>query len=132
MYNETNFSDRSNTGILLPGIQIYLSLSATLMLVMVCPSLNDKLKEERDLIYKCIVNHLGGKQLNVFERLDFLKDMLDRLLVNIEGWRLNHLNNLQVWRAEHFIFSSLDDFEQVKSLIDDCPELVGGPRSVVL
>lgn len=132
MYNETEFADRSNTGIALLGIQIYLPLSATLMLAMICPSLNDKLKEERDLIYKDIVNNIGGEHLNVFERLDFIKDMLDRRLVNIEDWRLNHLNNLQVWRAEHFIFSSLDDFERVKNLIDDCPELVGGPRSVVL
>ncbi|MBP2850466.1 DUF4238 domain-containing protein [Dickeya oryzae] len=131
MYNETEFADRSNTGIALPGIQIYLPLSTTLMLAMVCPSLNHKLKEERNLIYKCIVNHLGGMQLNVFERLDFLKSMLDRRLVNIEDWRLKHLNNLQVWRAEHFIFSPLDDFERVKSLINDCPELVGGPRSIV-
>lgn len=131
MYNETDFAGRSNTGIALPGIQIYLPLSATLMLAMVCPSLQDKLKEERDLIYKLIVNHIGGEQFNVFERLDFLKDMLDRRLVNIEDWRLNHLNNLQVWRAEHFIFSSLDDFDRVKNLIDDCPELGGGPRSVV-
>ena len=132
MYNETEFADRSNTGIALLGIQIYLPLSATLMLAMVCPSLNDKLKEERDLLYKCIVNNLGGQQINIFERLDFLKDMLDRRLVNIEDWRLNHLNNLQVWRAEHFIFSSLDDFDRVKNLIDDCPELIGGPRSVIL
>ncbi len=131
MYNEADFDDRSNTGIALLGIQIYLPLSATLMLAMVCPSLHDKLKEERDLIYKLIVNNIGGKQLNVFERLDFLKDMLDRRLVNIEDWRLIHLNNLQVWRAEHFIFSSLDDFDRVKNLIDECPELVGGPRSVV-
>lgn len=131
MYNETEFADRGNTGIALPGIQIYLPLSETLVLAMVCPSLNDKLREERDLIYKYIVSHRGGEELNVFERLDFLKDMLDKRLVNIEDWRLNHLNNLQVWRAEHFIFSSLDNFSRVKNLIDDCPELVGGPRSVV-
>jgi hypothetical protein len=131
MYNETEFTDRSNTGIALPGIQIYLPLSTTLVLAMVCPSLNDKLREERDLIYKYIVNHRGGEQLNVFERLNFLKDILDRRLVNIEGWRLNHLNNLQVWRAEQFVFSSLDDFDRVKNILDDCPELVGGPRSVV-
>jgi hypothetical protein len=131
MYNETEFSDRSNTGIALPGIQIYLPLSTTLVLAMVCPSLNDKLREERDLIYKYFVSHRSGEQLNVFERLSFLKDILDRRLVNIEGWRLSHLNNLQVWRAEQFIFSSLDDFERVRNLIDDCPELVDGPRSAV-
>lgn len=131
MYNETEFADRSNTGIALPGIQIYLPLSATLMLAMVCPSLNDKLREERAMIYKYIVSHRGGEPLNVFERLSFLKNVLDRRLVNIEDWRLEHLNNLQAWRAEQFIFSSIEDFDRVKKLINDCPELAGGPRSVV-
>lgn len=131
MYNEKEFTDRSNTGIALPGIQIYLPLSTTLVLAMVCPSLNDKLREERELIYKYIVSHRGGEQSNVFQRLSFLKDILDNRLVSIEDWRLNHLNNLQVWRAEQFIFSSIEDFERVKNLIDDCPELVDGPRSVV-
>lgn len=131
MYNDTKFADRSNTGIALPGIQIYLPLSTTLMLAMVCPSLNDKLREERDLIYNHIVTHRGGGSLNVFERLNFLKNLLDRRLVNIEDWRLEHLNNLQLWRAEQFIFSSLEDFDRLKKLINDCPELSGGPRSVV-
>nr|WP_129954459.1 DUF4238 domain-containing protein [Rahnella sp. RFA10(1/100)] len=131
LYNENKFSDRSNTGIALKGIQIYIPLSSTLMLAMVCPSLNDVLSEERKFIYKCIVNNIGGKDLKIFERLDFLKCLLDKRLVNIEEWRLTHLNNLQVWRAEQFIFSQKDDFEHIGKLLDECPELTCGPRSIV-
>ncbi|MCM2446228.1 DUF4238 domain-containing protein [Rahnella sp. CG8] len=131
LYNETEFSDRSNTGIALKGIQIYLPLSATLMLAMVCPSLNDVLREGRELIYKFILNNVSSRGLNIFERLDFLKCLLDKRLVNIEEWRRTHLNNLQVWRAEQFIFSQKDDFERIGALLDECPELTCGPRSTV-
>ncbi|RKR64949.1 uncharacterized protein DUF4238 [Yokenella regensburgei] len=132
MYNDTNFKDRSNTGIALVGVQIYLPLSPTLTIAMVCPSLKKPLLDERDFIYKCITNKIGGSDLNIFDRLDFLKSILDTRLVKIEDWRLNHLNNLQLWRAEQFIFSQKDDFERIKILVDDHAELSRGPRSVVI
>lgn len=131
LYNDIDFGYWSNTGIALQGIQIYLPISSTLTLAMICPSIFQKLREEREFIYKCIVNKIGGKQLNVFERLDFLKSMLDTRQVHVEDWRLRHLNNLQLWRSERFIFSSLNEFEQDMKLLEDCPELIFGPRSTV-
>jgi hypothetical protein len=98
----------SNTGFACPGMQVYMPLSPTLTLCLLCDTLISELRELRD------------SSLSPVPILDAL-DSRDTVPVLSET--VMHQNSLQVAQSTRFLFSSTGDFSLVEEMLTTNPEL---------
>lgn len=132
-----------NLGFTVPGIQIYLPLSAELMLAAWCPSIMGKIKEQ----HRQHKNELAGAMLSPRmmhlaepEKMAVLIEKLRPLTMVVEG-RIRHFeegtptlltaenmdfqNSLQVSNASEHIICKQGDFALAKRFMNDNPHHKG-------
>ena len=99
LFNRNRHPFLSTLGLRVPGIQIYLPLSRTLCLAFLCPTIKLPLR------IRLFGGTLGLRPANV-----------------------EHLNSLQVFNAEQYVYSQRDDFALVRKMLQKLPEVKRGPR----
>jgi len=128
--NSLQSEGRGNIGFAVEGVEVYMPISDTLCLYLICPSYVDKLM----LYYK------------KFKRKDFIKKIFfqPRVQMDEEIRRIYHSiikgsaydidkegvvrqNSLQIINSSRFIFSPINDFKLVKDIIKKNPRYKKGP-----
>lgn len=141
LYNSINMGVRSNLGIALEGIEIYIPLSSTITLGLICPSIAKlKTQQAAEISNKPkivdVFNKLDASQKRLFldsagqtevEFLQAVKNLNsciemaesfeDGSSYLIQDKELKHLNSLQVAQSERYVFSTIDDFEVVEKML---------------
>tara|TARA_R110002049_G_scaffold133887_1_gene293269 strand:+ start:65 stop:979 length:915 start_codon:yes stop_codon:yes gene_type:complete len=97
-----------NNGIASEGIQIYLPLSADLILCMLCPTLITPFREQ---------------QKELTEPIPILTAIDTGRAFVIPAECVTYCNSLQVAYSERFVFSCNDDFSLAKGMLSTNPEL---------
>ncbi|MBJ9201384.1 DUF4238 domain-containing protein [Citrobacter freundii] len=131
--NSNDFGPYGNIGLAVPGIQIYLPLSSTLMLAIYCPSIRQqKIRLKQELLYN-IVNapHLIPAHSCPFDNLKYLNRFTDYLLMPLTEKHVMHYNALQVEYAEQYVFCGENEFSLVERMLADNDRFRTGPRFTV-
>ena len=119
---------RGNLGLMTPGIEIYLPLSATRALAMWCPTLID-------LVHRGALSLTGGQRAGHLPHPEGVVALSDSLLrgkpVHYSVANVENFNSLQVAWSERYIFSTLNDFHLAQAMLGETPTLKQGPRSKV-
>ncbi len=100
-FNRNQHPSLSTLGLRALGIEIYLPLSSTLCLGFLCPTINLPFR----------IRLFGGT-------------------LKLRPANVEHLNSLQVFNAEQFVYSQRDDFTLVREMLQQVPEVKRGPRLV--
>lgn len=129
LQNMYDFSPRGNLGLAVKGIEIYLPISSTLTLGMLCPSY----KANLHAIYQ---SNAFLRSLGIPEVLPpkGTKDCIDEFMKGIETGavvstvkeNVVNLNSLQIAYSSRFIYASTDDFDLVRDMIKEDPRLKEG------
>ncbi len=107
---------RGNLGIKCEGIEVYLPISPTLTLLLLC----EKMAAAKWLT---AVSEMDVQGLHAMEAGTPIRLRRDNVI---------HLNSLQVQQAERFVYSQRDEFALAKEMMGAHPELRQGPRSEVM
>lgn len=119
IHNKLNPSSaRGALGLSVPGIEIYLPLSPTLVLALYGPVILEMMK--REMAAKSVKGN--GHAAEQLEQLESGK-ALNLLPENVEN-----MNSLQIAFSERFVFSSSNDFRLATEMIVESPDIVAGPR----
>ncbi|MGO2019070.1 DUF4238 domain-containing protein [Psychrobacter sp.] len=141
LYNSINMGLYGNLGITLEGIEIYIPLSSTITLGLICPSIS-KLKAQQAAEISSrpkildVFNQLNASQKklvldkanqteteflqavkNLNSCIEMAKSFEDGTSYLIQDEKLKHLNSLQVAQSERYVFSGIDDFEVVQKML---------------
>jgi hypothetical protein len=138
IHNETqNTGPYSNMGLASLGIQIYLPLSADLLLCLWCPSLREKMeircdKQKRDLsslilsplfvsvkdgaLFQRQIEQMRSQRLDIEERLQYFNDGKP-IPYSIDNIDFN--NSLQVSQAKEHLICKNSDFELARRHVKD-------------
>ena len=142
LYNSINMGVYGNLGIALEGIEIYIPLSSTITLGLICPSVA-KLKTQESVkilnkpnVIVDLFNALDASQKklvlddagqteteflqavkNLNSCIEMAESFEDGSSYLIQDEKLKHLNSLQVAQSERYVFSTIDDFEVVQKMI---------------
>lgn len=108
-----------NNGLACPGIQVYMPLSPSLTLSMICETLITPFRELKKLGMD------ASQPLALLDAIDSRKPLV------IKPEVVTHLNSLQVVDATRFLFSSTGDFSLADEMLNENPELAK-PRQVVV
>ncbi len=131
--NRNDFGPYGNIGLAVPGIQIYLPLSSTLMLVIYCPSIREKKIRLKQVILHNLVNalYLIPAHSRPFDKLKYLNRFTDYLLMPLTEKHVMHYNALQVEYAEQYVFCGENEFSLVERMLANDERFRTGPRFTV-
>ena len=133
LHNDNDFGPYGNLGLAVPGIQIYLPLSSTLTLGMLCPSHREqKISRKRDLQRRMAFAPLtlppgiNASRLiadaSAFINFETIRSAPDQVM-----WQ----NSQQVRFSEQYVFCEKDDFALVRKMIADNPGFKTGMRFTI-
>jgi hypothetical protein len=121
MFNSNQDLLRGTLGLRVPGIEVHMPLSSTLSLGFLCPTLEREIRGSYDL-----ASALGHPvPLHVHQLVDAFGGSKP---FPLDQENLKHLNSLQVFYAERFVFASRDNFDLVREMLRSTPKLKCGPR----
>ncbi|EKJ7133571.1 DUF4238 domain-containing protein, partial [Klebsiella pneumoniae] len=128
--NRNDFGVYGNIGLAVPGIQIYLPLSSTLMLAMYCPSIREqKVREKQHLLHLIArAPDLIPRHMRPFEMLEHVNRHTDYLLMPLSAENVMHYNALQVEYAEQYVFCGENDFSLAERMLAADDRYRTGPR----
>ncbi len=137
MHNDRNFGPYGNIGLAVPGIQIYLPLTSTLLLALWCTTIADtyyvvveqaKREQKRLSVMQVLGRHVDMDEIErqlvewqtiVNDREPLLNALKNGSSVEATADNVTFYNHLQVrWSHRHLI-SSIDDFALAKKMISD-------------
>lgn len=99
---------RGNNGIASKGIQIYLPLSADIVLCLLCPT---------------IIEPFRSNQREIAEVFEILCAIETGHGITVPPECVTYCNSLQVAYSERFVFSCVDDFSLARDMLSSNPEL---------
>ncbi|WP_407437637.1 DUF4238 domain-containing protein [Lelliottia sp.] len=128
--NRNDFGPYGNIGLAVPGIQIYLPLSSTLMLAMYCPSIRGKMVRDKQNLQQLLARspHLIPRHMRPFDMLEHVNRHIDYLLIPLSAENVMYYNSLQVEYAEQYVFSRENEFSLVEKMLGDDERFRTGPR----
>ncbi|MDR7345356.1 hypothetical protein J2X14_003803 [Pantoea alhagi] len=130
MKNSNDLGPYGNIGLAVRGIQIYLSLSSTLMLAMYCLSIREQMIRQKQHLLHLLARapHLVPRHIQPFERLEHIRRYTDYLLMPLTPDHVTHYNALQVEYAEQYVFCGEKDFSLAERMLADNERYRTGPR----
>lgn len=111
LHNSFPYGER---GLNAPGIEVYFPLSSDLVLGFLCPSIELKIQQLLS------IDHLGVDRQKSEE---IYRGLREGNSVSMGPGTVQFLNELQVLSSSRFIYSSNDDFEQAREILQDQPEV---------
>jgi hypothetical protein len=137
MHNHREFGPYGNIGLAVPGIQIYLPLTSTLLLALWCTTNTDKLLENVKLAKRnkreLSVMRVLGRDVDIDEvdrQIEYYQTIIDGGEPLIEAMtkgsaiqataeNVTFYNHLQVMWSHRFLIGPLNDFALAKRMISD-------------
>lgn len=122
LHNELNHGPYGNLGLAVRGIEIYLPISTTLCLGLLCPSIAEQFQkaQENMKILDAIAPGLADSAMN---KPDAARAFCDGLAngspIKIIEDSVTMLNSLQVMYSSRFVYCETDSFELVERMIRD-------------
>lgn len=128
--NRNDFGPYGNIGLAVPGIQIYLPLSSTLMLAMYCPSIRGKMVRDKQNLQQLLARapRLIPPHMRPLHMLEHVNRHTDYLLMPLSAENVMHYNALQVEYAEQYVFCGENEFSLVERMLADDERFRTGPR----
>jgi hypothetical protein len=126
-YNQGDRGPYRGIGIGTLGAELYLPLSGSFVLGMLCPSIRMKINQalERQPALRPLPPHIAEAR----RRLEQFRDQLrDRTTVAIAAENVERLNSLQVRNATRYVYSASANFDLVRSMIAEHPEMRAGRK----
>ncbi len=120
--NTTNPGDRlrSNLGLGVPGIEIYLPISRDLVLAHMCPSIAVGMTAMDEEARRFGFIHAHARP--------YIEALANGSPIMLTREHVQFQNSLQLAYAERFVYSSADNFEDARTILVDNPKLTTGPR----
>ncbi|HWO40339.1 MAG TPA: DUF4238 domain-containing protein [Candidatus Eisenbacteria bacterium] len=132
MHNELSIGPPGNLGLAVAGVEVYLPLSRNICLAMYCPKLMAQV--ERDF-----ERYRRGKLLKYGPSVlpDEVNGLLNAMRTGdsspLPAQCAEFVNSLQVWNAERYVYSGVNNFTLAREMIAKNPHLrTGGPRAEVV
>ncbi len=137
MHNDRNFGPYGNIGLAVPGIQIYLPLTSTLLLALWCTTIADthyvvveqaKREQKRLSVMQVLGRHVDMDEIErqlvewqtvVNDKEPLLNALKNGSSVEATPDNVTFDNHLQVRWAHRYLISSIDDFALAKKMISD-------------
>lgn len=144
MHNDREFGPYGNIGLAMPGIQIYLPLTSTLLLGLWCTSLADSLYENvenakhevKDLSVLRVLGRnpntpeiekqIQNRQTIIDEGEPLIQALTESSAVQATADNVTFYNHLQVQWSHRHLMSPIDDFTLAKRMISDNPRFREG------
>lgn len=141
LHNSIDMKGYGNLGIALEGIEIYIPLSSTITLGLICPSIANLKTQEAAKISdipkimnffntldasqkKLVLDDAGQTETeflqvvkNLNSCIEMAKSFKDGTSCLIQDEKVKHLNSLQVTQSEKYIFSAIKNFEVVRKML---------------
>lgn len=139
MHNDYDMKPYGSLGLEVKGIQVYLPLSSTLTLGLICPSIfeditNMKIKLQR-LGPKGIQNMTPELLEATTKSLKFLHDFENNNICQLTEENVTFMNSLQVIYAEQYVFNKHNNFSLIEDMLSSPNSenlRAGGMRMVTL
>jgi len=129
LQNMYDFSPRSNLGLAVKGIEIYLPISSALTLGMFCPSYKDNLHaiyQNNALLRSRGIPEIVPPKGTKAQIDELMKGIETGAVVSTVKENVVNLNSLQIAYSSRFIYASTDDFDLVRDMIKEDPRLKKG------
>ena len=120
MFNSNQDPLRSTLGLRVPGIEIHMPLSSTLSLGFLCRTLEDEIRGS----YKLALAFGYPVPQNIHRLVEALDGTSP---FPLETENAKHLNSLQVFYAERFLFSSSNRFDVANEMLASDAKFKPGP-----
>lgn len=126
-FNSNKISSYGNIGLNVTGIQIYIPISPTLCLALLCPSIKRYFVEKISQYHR-----IKRKGVEISTKIQDVANHAKRY-INHTTMKQSHenvifLNSLQVIYSEQYIFNKYKNFDLVKRMISDNDDYRNGPR----
>jgi hypothetical protein len=129
LFNSRDLGFYGNLGLSSPGIQIFLPISSTLTLGLLCSSIieewREKKKKAQQYIASAKYRTLG---VNPFEMIRKANQFIDGGPIMLKPHNVEFYNSLQVEFSEQYVFCQINDFSLVERMIKNNARHKGGPR----
>lgn len=125
LQNSLDHRPFGNIGLAVKGIEIYLPLSKSLTLLMLCPAMAARQLQIYDCYKRCeaMAPEVTRKAIPDPSSLEiFARGVESGEAVVIPDYYLINLNSLQVAQASEFVFSSTDDFGLAEQYVKSVPK----------
>ena len=111
---------RSNLGLGVPGIEVYLPISGELVLAHMCPSI-------------ATVSAAMGEEARRMGFIDarahsYLQALMNSSPILVGKDDVENLNRLELAYAERWVYSSANNFENARGILEENPRFRTGPR----
>lgn len=120
LHNKLDHEPYGNLGLSVRGIEIYVPLSTTLCLGLLCPSIGNEYVKAYDN-FRLIDEILPGKadQLlkNSKRAREFCEGVVSGTSISLEAENVSMLNSLQVLYSSRFVYCETNNFDLVKRMI---------------
>ena len=123
---------RSNLGLAVLGIEIYLPITSTLSLVFYCRSHEEVIRNGVEICRANVARDQDRTIPHFGELLKWTRAFRNGTPLDLAPENVLNQNSLQVRQAERYVYSSIADFSLVKSMIANQPAHQRGPRPHVV
>jgi hypothetical protein len=132
MHNEMKFGLLGNLGLAVEGVEVYLPVSYRRCLGMYCPSVRSGLEAAYEEYQR--LSAAGRQPLPPSppeEAVRFFGAFRTGKCSPLLKVSTEFVNSLQVWNAERYVYSGVDDFALAREMLASNPRLRTGPRPEV-
>jgi hypothetical protein len=132
MHNELKFDLRGNVGLAVEGVEVYLPVSRRRCLGMYCPSVRSEIEAACEEYQQ--LSAAGRQPLPPSppeEAVRFFGAFRTGKCSSLPKVCIEFVNSLQVWNAERYVYSAVDDFALAREMLARNLKLRRGPRPEV-
>jgi hypothetical protein len=129
LHNEVDHKPYGNLGLAVRGIEIYLPISTTLCLGLLCPTIAEKFQKAResmevlDRVAPSMADSVTSKSADV---RTFCNGMTNGTSIKITEDNVTMLNSLQVMYSSRFVYCETNSFELVEKMLSANKKYRGG------
>jgi hypothetical protein len=131
LHNSLDLGWMGNLGLAVRGIEIYLPLSRDLTLAFLCPShitnAEDGIQKANELERLAPEKHDDIANLSSASK-EFLESFTEGAPWLGTPDNVLHMNSLQVWSAERYLYGPTESFHPAGEMLDRHPHMAEGPR----
>lgn len=123
LHNDLHFGPYGNLGLAVKGIQIYLPISSTLCLNLLCPTIADEFSEAYDNLNSAIRKPASASA--------FYDGLTNGAPIKVVEDNVTMINSLQVTYSSRFVYCESNSFDLVERMISDNQKYRKGLKPLV-
>ena len=131
LHNDTNYGLYGNLGLAVKRIQIYMPISSTLCLWLLCPTLAEEWRKEYENIR--LPDEVTPSLADSMEALRAIHERVENgTPIKVTKDTVMLINSLQVAYSSRFVYCEIDNFDLVEKMINDNPECREGLKMIMM